>query len=160
LKVQIRRLLLVWFPLVAMAGLCAWFWLPRGINYWQVSRLSSPVRAVCEAGQDRLVLADVADFDWDEVAILGPYVSRPWAAKVLGYPWPDYLDYRELWGGDTYAALLFLKDSRIVRTQLHWRTHGEFPYPQRRIARDSAVFNIQRTGNDCAFVPLTLASAR
>jgi len=156
LKVQIRRLLLIWFPIVVMAGLCAWFWLPRGITYWQVSRLSNPVRAACEAGKDKLVLAEVADFDWDQVVILGPFVSRPWAAAALGYPWPDYLDYPQLWADNKYAGLLFLKDSRIVRTQLHWREYGEFSYPMRRIARERAVFHIQRTGTDCAFVPLTL----
>ena len=157
---QIRRLLLFWFPLAALIGLCVYFWLPRGIRYLEVNRLSGPVLQACEAGQQRLVLADVARFDWDEVAILGPYVSRPWAARVLGYPWDDYLDYRELWGGDTYAALLFLKEGQIVRTQLHWRTHGEFPYPLRRISRDQAVFDIQRGDKGCAFAQLTLAGSR
>ena len=154
---RIRRLLLFWFPLAALIGLCAYFWLPRGLHYLEVKRLSGPVRQACEAGQARLVLADVADFDWDEVAILGPYVSQSWAARVLGHPWEGYEQYRLFIADGRYAMLLFLKDSRIMRSQLHWRTHGEFPYPMRRIARDKAVFHIQRTGGSCEFAQLTLS---
>ena len=153
---RIRRLLLFWFPLIALIGIGAYFWLPRAIRYVEVARFSGPVRQACEAGQDRLTLADVADFDWDEVVIFGPFVSRPWATSALGYPWPDYLDYRDLWAGADYAGFLFLKDDRIIRTQLHWRSHGEFSYPMRRIARDKAVFHIQRTPDGCTNAQFTL----
>ena len=153
---RIRRLLLFWFPLAALIGIGAYFWLPRAIRHIEVARFSGPVRQACEAGRDRLVLAQVADFDWDEVVILGPFVSRAWAARALGYPWPDYLAHPELWGGDKFAGFLFLKQGRIVRTQLHWRSHGAFSYPMRRIARDRAVFHIQRMGKDCANAQFTL----
>jgi len=157
--VRIRRLLLFWFPGAALLALVCFYWLPKGLDYLEVRRFSGPVRQACEAGRDRLALSEVAPFDWDEVVILGPYVSRPWAAAALGYPWPDYLDYRYLWGSDRYAAFLFLKESRIVRTQLHWRDHGEFSYPMRRIARDRAVFHISRPGGRCTFAELPLSEA-
>ena len=82
-----------------------------------------------------LRLAEVADFEWDHVAVLGPYQKLDGFEDLpvrLGQALPYMLGQSE-WG------LVFMRDGKRVRVHRQPRNRGDLGSRSRLLSRDEAV---------------------
>lgn len=95
----------------------------------------------------RIDLAGLADFEWDDFVVLGPYTTREGVDRALGFAWPGF----DAWGlelSDSFSLLVFLQGESVVRVDRHRRCVPDFS-PEvlgRRIPRSDASFNLVRRG--------------
>jgi hypothetical protein len=91
-----------------------------------------------ELGQD-VDLAEVADFEWDEVVIAERDATTDEISRELGHEWRGDLRFR------TGDLLIFVRDGRATRFA-DYRGEGRFEGIERpfaRFARDEAVFTVR-----------------
>jgi hypothetical protein len=95
--------------------------------------------ALAHDNGDRVVLPDLARFEWDRVLLVQPGTSRDAISRRLGREWTgiDTVD-----GGD---LLLFLKDDEVVRFADYRgsNTFAGFERPFDEIAREDATFSVR-----------------
>jgi hypothetical protein len=88
---------------------------------------------------DRVVLPELARFEWDRVLLVQPGTSRDAISRRLGHEWTgiDTVD-----GGD---LLLFLDDGEVVRFADYRgsNTFAGFERPFDEIAREDATFTVR-----------------
>jgi hypothetical protein len=126
---------------IAALGLAVYF--TRDEDNLQADNLLSEnfTKAVTLAPQndDRVVLPDLARFEWDRVLLVQPGTSRAAISQRLGREWTgiDTVD-----GGD---LLLFLRDGEVVRFADYRgsNTFAGFERPFAEIPRERATFTVR-----------------
>ena len=126
---------------IAALGLAVYF--TRDEDNLQADNLLAEnfTKAVTLAPQndDRVVLPDLARFEWDRVLLVQPGTPRAEISRRLGREWTgiDTVD-----GGD---LLLFLKDGEVVRFADYRgsNTFAGFDRPFDEIAREDATFTVR-----------------
>ena len=91
-----------------------------------------------DRGED-VDLAEVADFEWDEVVIAERDVTKAEISRELGHEWRGDLRFR------TGDLLIFVRDGRATRFA-DYRGEGRFEgldRPFARFGRDEAVFTVR-----------------
>ena len=91
-----------------------------------------------DRGED-VDLAEVADFEWDEVVIAERDVTKAEISRELGHEWRGDLRFR------TGDLLIFVRDGRATRFA-DYRGEGRFEgldRPFARFGRDDAVFTVR-----------------
>jgi hypothetical protein len=126
---------------IAALGLAVYF--TRDENNLQADNLLAEnfTKAVTLAPQNdgRVVLPEIARFDWDRVLLVQPGTPRAAITKRLGHQWTgiDTVD-----GGD---LLLFLQDGKVVRFADYRGSNAfaDFRRPFDELSRDRAVFTVR-----------------
>jgi len=126
---------------IAALGLAVYF--TRDEDNLQADNLLAEnfTKAVTLAPQNdnRVVLPDLARFEWDHVLLVQPGTPRSEITKRLGREWTgiDTVD-----GGD---LLLFVRDGEVVRFADYRgsNTFEGFERPFDEIARDDATFSVR-----------------
>ncbi len=95
------------------------------------------------SGRTFVHLAEVVDFDWDRVCILGPYSDNKAAQQTLGLEW-DAEANTSISSNDTIALLVFLKGNMVAEAVEHPRHDGDFTNLSRKCyLREKAMFSHQ-----------------
>ena len=139
-----RALTAVGAALVIVIGLLALaVYLTRDEEGFAVDNLlSEEITREIGTAEDRgedVDLADVADFEWDEVVIAERDVTKAEISRQLGHEWRGDLRFR------TGDLLIFIRDGRATRFA-DYRGEGRFEGLERpfaRFARDEAVFTVR-----------------
>jgi hypothetical protein len=126
---------------IAALGLAVYF--TRDEDNLQADNLLAEnfTKAVTQApdNDNRVVLPEIARFDWDRVLLVQPGTSRAAITKRLGHEWTgiDTVD-----GGD---LLLFLRDGKVVRFADYRGSNSfaGFDRPFAEIPREAATFPVR-----------------
>ena len=117
-------------------------WLTSGQVGWAL-RDSVRVKKV-----QRVRLADVTRFDWDEFYAFNPYVPTAAVCKSLSIALDncdDVIPCESSDDGD--MVLVFRNGGRIAHVEKHLRYHGDFtPLPAMPMTPDTAVFDVVADG--------------
>ena len=92
-----------------------------------------------QRGAGTVDLADVTDFEWDEILIAARDATDAEIADALGGAWKGGLEFRN---GE---LLIFVRDGHVARFA-DYRGEGRFeglPKPVARLARDDAQFSVR-----------------
>src|SRR4051812_20928578 len=96
---------------------------------WAWGRQDPVSRRIAErvASHDgrQIDLRVIADFDWDRVYCFDCYSGQSQIEKRLGFPWPR-LGGSAIESSDGVCLIVFVKDSRVVRSFDHPRKDGDF----------------------------------
>ena len=101
--------------------------------------ITREIGTVEQRGENTVALADVTDFEWDEVLIAAPDATRDDITDALGSEWKGELEFR------TGELLVFVRDGHAVRFA-DYRGEGHFEgieQPVARFSRDDAVFSVR-----------------
>jgi hypothetical protein len=91
-----------------------------------------------DRGED-VDLGKIANFEWDELVVADPDLTRAQLSHALGRPWKGALEFR------TGDLLIFLHDGALARFA-DYRGDGHFEgirRPLARLDRDAAVFRVR-----------------
>lgn len=98
------------------------------------------------AGDNMIMLRDIVDFDWDNVCVISPYISKEDLEARIGY---EHVNYKKLrWIEDESKWGLLFIDKNIKMTPIKFNKNivGSIldPYQQdgKRYSHDSAMINI------------------
>jgi hypothetical protein len=106
-------------------------------------------KLVREQGAKELRLAEVTDFQWEQVYLFGPYAPRTSVCNTLGVQ-AKYCERVVPFEStdDGEMSLAFLAEGRVVRYVPHSRWNGDFtPVPTAQpLARANAIFRVVQDG--------------
>jgi hypothetical protein len=90
---------------------------------------------------ERVCLTQLTDFEWQSVALFGPYTQRESVERTLGLAWPGY-DRTGLQSSDMFSLLVFVRDQQVVRHLAVDRCKPDFATEaqQRLFDADQACF--------------------
>ncbi len=110
--------------------------------------------ASASRGAQAIDLAQLTDFEWDRVVLLGPYTSHAEAERVLGMPWPEY-PLLGLESADSFSLIVFANGARLARVERVDRCGPDFSTNllARPISRANGRFRFE-TRNGCAIMVL------
>lgn len=83
-------------------------------------RLASASRAT-----QAIDLAQLTEFEWDRVVLLGPYTGQAEAERALGTQWPEY-PLLGLESADSFSLIAFVNGSRLARVEKIERCSPDF----------------------------------
>jgi hypothetical protein len=101
--------------------------------------ITREIGTVEQRGEDTVDLADVTDFDWDQVLIAAPDATDAEIGDALGADWKGELEFR------TGDLLIFVRNGHVARFA-DYRGEGRFAglkRPVARLARDDAKFSVR-----------------
>lgn len=78
------------------------------------------------ACKNQIILAEITDFQWDRVVILGPYTPAETANKVLGFTWNDYDRFEDALKSEGSDVIIFVKTGKVIKAFEHSRVAGDF----------------------------------
>jgi hypothetical protein len=103
-------------------------------------------QALRDRHADKLELARLTQFQWDEFFVFGPYQPTRAVCERLGLAERDCKSTitRES-ADDGEMLMVFRTNGKVVHTEMHLRWHGDFvPAPWHAFSRESAVFSVSR----------------
>lgn len=97
-------------------------------------------------------MADITDFQWDELYIFGPYTPGSEIENTLGFSWPPAFTC----GIDKYdghCLLVFVGNNEVTRYYMYPRNYGDFSQvdSDKIYTLDSAIFSV-RVDNGWALI--------
>ncbi|MCM3783383.1 hypothetical protein M3231_10395 [Neobacillus mesonae] len=111
-----------------------WNWLDRPRSYSNEVLVNEIART---EGEERISIADLTDFEWEELYIFRPY-SDPSSVSIKNMnKVPESIKY-----SDSFTLLVFVLDDKVVKYMELLRSAGDFSEElnQRAIKKDKAVF--------------------
>ena len=96
----------------------------------------------------KIELAKLTEFAWDELFLFGPYEPANEICKTLHLPEADCKStITETSTDDGEMLMVFRLNGKIVHNEIHIRWHGDFsPIPQEPLTPQTAVFSVSVQG--------------
>ena len=110
------------FALILLVAVIA----TRYLNAPAPDPITTAIEQQLEAGKKQIALAELTDFEWDTVVILGPYSPAETANKALGFTWSDYHQFDDALISEVSDVMVFAKAGKVVKAFVHPRYMGDF----------------------------------
>ncbi len=128
--------------LASLAGCGLWFDAGEG----EVSRALN--LALHERQRERITLAELTRFPWDELLLFAPYTPRASVCQALALSRARCaLVARGESSSDGEMLMVFREAGQVVHSEMHLRSHGDFlPLPGAPLTPATAVFDVVEEG--------------